>query len=50
MSQVWLLDKQGGGGDWYFFDSNFEFDHGSGSVLKVLDTDKVPDALPTTST
>ena len=28
------------------------FDHGSGSgsVLKVLDTDKVPDALPTTST
>jgi transcription factor S len=26
------------------------FDHGSGSVLKVLDMDKVPDALPTTST
>jgi len=26
------------------------FDHGSGSVLKVLDTDKAPDALPTTST
>ena len=24
------------------------FDHGSGSVLKVLDTDKAPDALPTT--